>query len=110
MSTRPSFSLPPAHYNNLEGNMSSSQSYHQRAWDSIQAARKIRKIADDHFQYMLDNGGTLEEVDEVATNFRTEIGFASVPFHAAKAQKARARAFPNMIHKYFTLGGKMEKS
>ena len=88
--------------------MSGSQSDHQRAWDSIQAARKIRKIADDHFQYMLDNGGTLEEVDGVATNFRTEIGFASVPFHAAKAQEAKGKAAPNMIHKYFILGGKME--
>jgi hypothetical protein len=52
----------------------------------------------------------LEEVDGVATNFRTEIGFASVPFHAAKAQEAKGKASPNMIHKYFILGGKMEKS
>ena len=56
--------------------VSGSQSDHDRANSSLEVAREIHQLANKHFEYLLENGGTWAAVEEAAEGLSREVGFA----------------------------------
>jgi hypothetical protein len=86
--------------------VSGSQSDHDRANSSIEVSREVHAIANKHFEYLLENGGTWAEVEEAAEGLSREVGFAMLKVGIQGKRLDTRRG----IEAYITRGGKMEKS
>ena len=85
--------------------VSGSQSDHTRAYVSLEAAREVHEIAGAHFEWLLESGGTLAEVEDVAECLSREIGYAMLKAGTKDKRVDTRRG----ISAYIKTGGKVEK-
>ena len=82
------------------------QSYHDRAYASLEVARAVHQLANKHFEWLLKHGGTVAEIEDAAEGLSREVGFAMLKSKQPDKTSDTRRG----VAAYTVRDGKMESS